>query len=164
MLQIVVERPMDSALVRCSGRLVAGEEVLRLREAVRCQADKHCVQLDLAGVEAIDAAGLGLLVSFRTLGYIVGFELQVWNPIPRVRALLKLTRLESVLEIYPPDEMELQLSAGASSSDAYFEASFKAPSQEARSPSAPRKRYPLIRSAEAKVRSQGAGRCGFAMF
>jgi len=113
MLQIVVERSMDSALLCCSGRLVAGEEVLRLREAVMCHADKRSVELDLVGVETIDAAGLGLLVSLHTLGCLVGFELQVRNPVRRVRSLLKLTRLESVLEIQPPDEVELQLSAGA---------------------------------------------------
>lgn len=164
MLQIVVERSADSALVRCSGRLFAGEEVLRLRETAMCQADKRIVQLDLAGVEAIDAAGLGLLASLHTLGNVVGFELQVWNPVPGVRALLRLTRLESVLEIYPPDEMELQLGAGASSSDGYFEGSFKALSQKVRSLSAARDRYRSIRSVGAKVRSQGTRGSGFAMF
>jgi anti-anti-sigma factor len=120
MLRIVVEQSMDSALLRCSGRLVAGKEVLRLREAVMCQAEKRSVQLDLAGVEAIDAAGLGLLVSLHTLGWALGFGFQVRNPVPRVRSLLKLTRLESVLDIHPSDEAELKLTAGASSSDSYF--------------------------------------------
>jgi len=127
MLHIVVEQSMDSALLRCSGRLVAGKEVLRLREAVMCQADKRSVQLDLAGVEAIDAAGLGLLVSLHTLGWVVGFRFQVRNPVPRVRSLLKLTRLESVLDIHPSDEAELKLTAGASSSDRYFGGTFKSP-------------------------------------
>jgi len=99
MLQIVVEVSMDSALLRCSGRLVAGEEVVRLREAVMCHVDTSTVQLDLAGLKTIDAAGLGLLVSLHTLGCVVGFRLQVRNPARRVRALLKLTRLDSVLEI-----------------------------------------------------------------
>jgi len=125
MLHIVVEQSMDSALLRCSGRLVAGKEVLRLREAVMCQADKRSVQLDLAGVEAIDAAGLGLLVSLHTLAWVVGFGFQVWNPVPRVRSLLKLTRLESVLDIHPSDEAELKLTAGASSSNGYFGRTFK---------------------------------------
>ena len=107
MLHIVVEQSMDSALLRSFGRLVAGNEVLRLREAVMCQSDKRSVQLDLAGVEATDAAGLGLLVSLHTLGYVVGFGLQVQKPVPRVRTLLKLTRLDSVLDIHPPDEAEL---------------------------------------------------------
>jgi anti-anti-sigma factor len=125
MLRIVVERSMNSALLRCSGRLVAGEEVLRLREAVVCQADKHSVQLDLASVETIDAAGLGVLVSLHTLGCVIGFELQVRNPARRVSALLKLTGLESVLEIQPPNEVELRLSAGPPSSDGYFGGEFK---------------------------------------
>jgi len=119
MLQIVVDRSMDSALLRCSGRLVAGEEVLRLREIVMCQADKRSVQLDFAGVETIDAAGLGLLVSLHTLGRVVGFELQVRNCVRRVRALLKLTGLEPVLLIQAPNRVESHLSVGASGSDGY---------------------------------------------
>ena len=124
MLQIAVERSMDSALLRCSGRLVAGDGVLRLREAVLCQADKRSVQLDLLGVEIIDAAGLGLLVFFHTLGCVAGFELQLRNPVRRVRELLKLTGLDSVLEIQATDEAELQLSA-ASSGDGYFGGNFR---------------------------------------
>jgi anti-anti-sigma factor len=114
MLQIVVEQSMDSALLHCSGRLVAGKEVSRLREAVMCQVEKRSVQLDLAGVEGIDAAGLGLLVSLHTLGCVVGFELQVRNPVRRVRKLLELTRLDSVLGILPLDERELPVRASAS--------------------------------------------------
>jgi anti-anti-sigma factor len=114
MLQIVVEQSMDSVLLRCSGRLVAGKEVLRLREAVMCQAEKRSVQLDLAGLEGVDAAGLGLLVSLHTLGCVLGFELQVRNPVRRVRKLLELTRLDSVLRIQPLDDRELRVSASAS--------------------------------------------------
>ena len=124
MLLIVVDRSMDSALLRCSGRLVAGEEVLRLREIVMCQADKRSVLLDFAGVETIDAAGLGLLVSLHTLGRVFGFELQLRNPVRRVRALLKLTGLELVLLIQPPNEVQLQLSVGASGDD-YSGGNFK---------------------------------------
>jgi anti-anti-sigma factor len=128
MLQIVVERSMDSTLLRCSGRLVAGDEVLRLREAVICQAGRRRLQLDFVEVETIDAAGLGLLVSLHKLGYVFGFELQVWNPARRVRALLKLTRLESVLQIQPRDGVKRELSAAALSSDGYLEEPLTRPS------------------------------------
>jgi anti-sigma B factor antagonist len=106
MLGIVVQQSVDSAVLRCTGRLVAGKAVLRLREAVMCLAHKRIVQLDLAGVDAIDAAGLGLLISLHTLGHLVGFKLQVLNPVRRVCELLKLTRLESVLDIPPSDQTE----------------------------------------------------------
>ncbi|HXW90711.1 MAG TPA: STAS domain-containing protein [Terriglobales bacterium] len=120
MLRIVVEQSMDSAVVRCSGRLVAGKAVLRLREAVMCLADKRIVQLDLAGVEAIDAAGLGLLISLHTLGQVVGFKLQVRNPVRRVGELLKLTRLESVLDIPLPGETAVHSSAGPAGNDRWL--------------------------------------------
>jgi len=114
MLRIVVEQSMDGAVLRCFGRLVAGKEALRLREAVMCRADKRSVQLDLAGVETIDAAGLGLLISLHTLGQVVGFKLQIRNPVPRVCELLKLTRLESVLDIPASEETEVRSTAGTS--------------------------------------------------
>lgn len=113
MFQIVVERSLNSALLRCSGRLVAGKEVLDLREAVMCQADKRNVQLDLAGVEVIDAAGLGLLVSLHMLGCVAGFEFQVQNPVRRLRKLLELTKLDSVLRILPSNERAVRLNASA---------------------------------------------------
>ena len=106
MLELVVERGAYTSILHCVGRIVAGSEVHRLRNAVTCQADKRIVLLDLAAVDRIDAAGLGLLVLLHTLGYAVGFELQVRKPQTRVRELLELTRLNSVLKIEPSDEVE----------------------------------------------------------
>lgn len=99
MLRIIVERSTDTAILRCAGRIVTGKEVDTLKDALVCQADKRVVLLDLAGVEAIDAAGLGLLVFLQNLAYAAGFELQVTNPTRRVRELLELTRLDLVLAI-----------------------------------------------------------------
>ena len=76
----------------------------------------------LRGVEAIDAAGLGLLVFLHTLGHAVGFELQVRNPMPRVRELLELTRLDSVLEI--SDEAEGQPRYSASVEGGHFRGNY----------------------------------------
>jgi anti-sigma B factor antagonist len=99
MLRIITENLTDTAIVRCHGRIVAGVEVESLKDAVACEADKRLVIVDLAGVDAIDARGLGLLVFLQTLGYALGFDLQFTNPTPRVREVLDLTRLDSVLEI-----------------------------------------------------------------
>jgi anti-anti-sigma factor len=106
MLELLVERHADTAILHCVGRIIAGDEGRRLRSVVMCQADKRVVLLDLAGVDRIDAGGLGLLVSLQTLGYAVGFELQVTNPQPIVREVLELTGLGSVLEIVHSDEVD----------------------------------------------------------
>jgi anti-anti-sigma factor len=78
--------------------MVAGDEADVLKAAVMRQASRRVVLLDLAGVETMDAAGLGLLIFLQTTGYAVGFELQLTNPTRRVRELLELTRLDSVFE------------------------------------------------------------------
>jgi len=127
MLRIVVERSMHTAALRCSGRIVFGTGICILRDAVMCEADKRIVLLDLAGVEAIDAAGLGLLAFLHAMGYAVGFTLQLVNPIRRVRELLELTRLDSVLEITLSDETETQSSIGATGAGGHFRMNFERP-------------------------------------
>ena len=99
MLQIMTEHLADTAILNCYGRIVAGPEAESLKDAVACQADKRLVILDLARVDAIDARGLGLLVFLQTLGYALGFSVRFTDPAPRVRAVLDLLRLDSVLEI-----------------------------------------------------------------
>jgi hypothetical protein len=59
-----------------------------------CQAGKPLVILN-----SCEARGLGLLVFIQTLGYTLGFETQILNPASRVRKLLDMTRLNSVLNI-----------------------------------------------------------------
>src|ERR1700735_2343694 len=51
--------------------------------------------LDLGGVNAIDAAGIGLLITLQA----AGIYLQLLNPTRRVQEILKLTKLDSVFEI-----------------------------------------------------------------
>ena len=62
------------------------------------------------------------MVFLHTLGHAVGFELQVKNPVPRVRELVELTGLDSVLQISPSDETEVQSSL---SSGGNFESPIK---------------------------------------
>jgi len=98
MLHVAVEYSADTAILHCVGRIVAGGEADVLKAAVIRQASWRVVLLDVAGVGTMDAAGLGLLISLRTMGYAVGFELQLTNPTRYVGELLKLTGLESAFE------------------------------------------------------------------
>ena len=106
MLQVVVEHSADTVILRCVGRIVAGDEAHVLQDAVANQADKRVVLLDLAGVDGIDAAGLGLLVFLQILSCVAGFDLKLLSPTARVREMLEIANLDSVLEICPSDDVE----------------------------------------------------------
>jgi anti-anti-sigma regulatory factor len=53
------------------------------------------VTLDLSGVDAIDAAGIGSLVSLQASG----LYLKLLNPTAQVREMLRVTQVDSILEI-----------------------------------------------------------------
>ena len=93
MLTVTPHTVADTLVLHCNGRLVRGEE-----SALLCTAVHHHgrdVVLDLAGVRAIDAAGIGALVSLQA----AGIYLKLMNPTEPVRTVLRLTGLEEVLEI-----------------------------------------------------------------
>jgi anti-anti-sigma factor len=93
MLTVTTECLGDVVILRCTGRIVRGQETAVLCAAVQ-QHQRHLV-LDLSGVDAIDAAGVGLLVSLQA----AGIYLQLVNPSKQVREVLRVTQLESVFEI-----------------------------------------------------------------
>jgi anti-anti-sigma factor len=83
----------DTTILKCSGRIVRGEETVLLCAAV--QQQQRNLILDLAEVDAIDAAGIGLLVTLQA----AGFYLTLMHPTANVRDLLRVTKLDTVLEI-----------------------------------------------------------------
>lgn len=93
MLMVTTERLDEVVTLRCAGRIVRGQETAILCAAAQ-QHQRHLV-LDLAGVDAIDAAGVGLLVSLQA----AGIYLKLANPKEQVREVLRVTQLESVFEI-----------------------------------------------------------------
>jgi anti-anti-sigma factor len=96
MLNITIKDSNDAVILQCSGRLVRGEETTLLCAAV--QQHGRTVILDLQDVSAIDAAGIGALVSLQA----AGVYLRLMNPAAPVRELLRITKLESVFEICDP--------------------------------------------------------------
>src|ERR1700680_1428835 len=93
MLTMTVKESDDGVVLQCQGRIVRGYVT-----AVRCSAVRHegrNVTLDLTGVDAIDAAGIGCLVSLQASG----IYLTLLNPTEQVREVLKVTQLESIFEI-----------------------------------------------------------------
>ena len=113
MLSVTVQNTGDAAVLHYVGRIVAGEDIRTLRDTVMCQVHKRAVAVDLARVDAIDAAGLGELIFLRTLAAVAGNELKLINPTERVRELLALTKLDSVFELRSSGDGQLLLGEAA---------------------------------------------------
>lgn len=100
MLTVTVQECDDDVILRCTGRIVLGYET-----AILCAALPHFgrkVILDLTEVDAIDAAGIGVLVSLQA----AGIYLKLVNPSRRVLEMLKVTKVASVFEIYQPRTLD----------------------------------------------------------
>ncbi len=93
MLTVTVHNIADTVVLRCHGRIVRGEESALLCAAV--QRHGQDIVVDLGGVSAIDAAGIGALVSLQA----AGIYLKLMNPTEPVGTVLRLTGLDSVVEV-----------------------------------------------------------------
>jgi anti-anti-sigma factor len=99
MLTIDVEKTGEVAVVHCSGRLVRGEEVCTLRNAVVSQKTTRIVVLDLSQVEFMDVGGLNALVSLHHWTRNHGIQLKLVHPSRLVHEMLTRTRLNRVFDI-----------------------------------------------------------------
>ena len=106
MLRVNIKNLGNTAILCLRGRIVRGESE-PLREAVSSQADVAVVELDLAGVNTIDASGLGLLLDLRERAQASGIEFRIKNVTRLVRQVLEITRLNSVFEISPEPRVPL---------------------------------------------------------
>jgi anti-anti-sigma factor len=93
MLTINVESNSEVVVLRCSGRIVSGHETALLCSAM--PQESRNVVVDLTEVDAIDAAGVGALLSLQA----AGVYLKLRNPSRQVREILKVARLNSIFEI-----------------------------------------------------------------
>jgi anti-anti-sigma factor len=104
MLRLSVQNLGDVTIFRCHGRLTAGDED-SLRNAVRSQHGTRIAILDLAEVTAIDAAGLGTLLSLRAWSRAHACHFKLMNLTPWVEEILEITRLKSSFEICSVHDM-----------------------------------------------------------
>lgn len=93
MLNITIEQFDGQVILHCEGRLVLGHETGLLCAAIR-QTSRE-LTVDLHGVTAVDAAGIGALLSLQA----AGFYLTLVDPSAIVREVLGRTDLDSVFEI-----------------------------------------------------------------
>jgi len=98
-LQIKSEQTGDVAVLQCAGRIVRGEPIHFLKDAVTSLKQPRVVVLDLTEVEMLDGGGLGLLVFLHRWTRDKGIQLKIVNPSTFVRELLDRTRLSCVFNI-----------------------------------------------------------------
>lgn len=91
MLKVSVNHVGNTAILRCEGRIVRGEESRLLCAAI---GSSEAI-IDLTAVESIDAAGVGMLISLQA----AGVYLTLVNPKEPVSSVLHLTGLDSVFDI-----------------------------------------------------------------
>jgi anti-anti-sigma factor len=98
-LRIRSEQTGDVAVLQCAGRIVRGEPLHFLKDAVTTLREPRLVVLDLTDVEMLDGGGLGILVFLHRWTHDNHIQLKLVNPSPFVREMLDRTRLTCVFNI-----------------------------------------------------------------
>lgn len=98
-LNFQVERLQDVAIVNCSGRMVRGAALDKLRQQIEQLQRVRVLVLDVSEVGQLDAAGLGALLLVRRWAQRNGAAMKLVNPPVFFRRLLETTRLTSLFEI-----------------------------------------------------------------
>jgi len=96
MLNLTVDSANEVVILKCRGRIVHGQETRILCAALPYYGRE--IVLDLGEIAAIDAAGIGALVALQA----AGIYLKVANPTKQVSEVLRLTKLDSIIEICNP--------------------------------------------------------------
>jgi anti-sigma B factor antagonist len=99
----------DATVVDIVGRIALAEGSAQLRDAIRLlmEQGKKRIVLNLAGVDFIDSSGLGELVRTHATVRSHGGQLRLLNPSKHVHDLLKMTKLDRVLDIEPDEASAL---------------------------------------------------------
>jgi len=103
-LHIKSEQTGDVAVLQCAGRIVRGEALHLLKNAVTGLNQPRVVVLDLTEVEMVDGGGLGMLVFLHRWTRDNDIQLKLVNPSSFVREMLGRTRLTCVFNISSVDD------------------------------------------------------------
>jgi len=89
-------------VIYCKGRIAYGIEAASLSgEIAELVPNTRRVVIDLSGVEMIDAAGLGALISVALTAQANQCSIKLAAPGNLIRQLLELTKVTSVFAVHP---------------------------------------------------------------
>ena len=98
-LTLDVDRTGNAAVVRCSGKLVAGVNDLLYLEVSQLIPGSKRIVLDLTDLTHMDSTGLGTVVRLYVSAKSAGRSLELINLGKRIRQLLGVTNLLSVFTV-----------------------------------------------------------------
>ena len=107
----------NASVFRCEGEFVYGPEIVDLHRAVKAALPKTPnVVLDLARVPVMDSAGIGTLCGIYTSTLSAHGGLKVVGVTERVRHVLRITKVLTLLDIYDSEEAALRSIKSAAAS------------------------------------------------
>lgn len=99
-LSLDTRRVRDITFVKCVGRIAAGADCSALQQHIEHVMPREAkVVLDCGALESIDSTGLGLLVRWLRRTQTLGGNLVLYAVQPRVREVLRVTRLAPLFEL-----------------------------------------------------------------
>jgi anti-sigma B factor antagonist len=108
-LNLDVSRTDDISVVRCSGRIVFGQEADELRRVILGLLNEtKRIVLDLAWIEHIDSNGLGTLVASFISARNRRAEIKFAALSPRARQLLASTKVDRLFGVYDSTDEAIQ--------------------------------------------------------
>jgi len=103
----------DMTVICCKGRIAYGIAASALSDGIVELAPRTSrVVIDLSGVDMIDAAGLGALISVALRAQATQCSVKLAAPGNLIRQLLELTQLTSVFEVHPTLDAATMASRG----------------------------------------------------
>lgn len=112
-MKITEEKIDDVAVIRLSGKVIGGPELMEVKETFQNQInhDYKNILLDLGGVTWMDSSGLGVIVSGHTTVSRAGGTMKILNATRKIHELFIITKLITVFDTYT-DEKEALSSFG----------------------------------------------------
>jgi len=109
LMYTITKLPSGVVLVTFQGRVTFGRQTEQCRSTLKenLGAGDNRFVFDLGGVEYVDSAGIGFLVSCLTTLGQAGAKLRLAAPPERVRHVLQITRLDTVFAIFDKPEAAL---------------------------------------------------------
>ena len=98
MLKVNLRKSGTAVVFYLEGQIVNGEQDV-LRNAVAFQPNVTAVILDLAGVNIVDAGGLGAMLDLREQAKSKGIRFELMNLNKWVRYVVELSHLDSVFVV-----------------------------------------------------------------